>query len=193
MAGGALAPGEIVTFLGQNIGPGVPDLAGTRVLFDDMPASLLYASSTQVNAVVPDAVAGKTVTDIRLESNGTAVSAGGVPVAASAPAIFTPAGFGVGGGAVLNQDGSLNSPAQPASRGSVVQIFATGGGEGVVGVTIAGVDAAVTFTGPAPDAVTGLLQVNAVVPGETTPGPAIPIVLTVGSALSQTGVTIAVK
>jgi hypothetical protein len=40
---------------------------------------------------------------------------------AAAPAIFTDNGTGVGQAAVLNQDNSLNSPANPALRGTVVQ------------------------------------------------------------------------
>jgi uncharacterized protein (TIGR03437 family) len=193
----------MVTLLGQNIGSDVPDLAGTRVLFDGVPAPLLYAFSTQVNAIVPDEVAGKAVTSIRLEAKGATVSAGGVPVAASAPGIFTLAGSGAGPGAVLNQDGSVNSPNQPALRGSAVQILATGqgavstgtGGQPVlpVGVTIGGLDATVTFAGSLPGAMAEALQVNAIVPAGTAPGPVIPIVLTVGSAPSQNGVTIAVK
>ena len=99
----------------------------------------------------------------------------------------------------------MNSPNQPALRGSVVQIFATGegavstvgnaSGQPVlpVGVTIGGLDATVTFAGSAPGAMGGLFQVNAIVPAGTASGPAVPIVLTVGSARGQNGVTIAVK
>src|SRR5262249_10044609 len=58
--GGAVAPGEMVTILGQVIGPAQPvsakivedrpldtTLAETRVLFNGIPAPLLYASSSQ--------------------------------------------------------------------------------------------------------------------------------------------------
>jgi len=49
-------------------------------------------------------------------------------VAATAPALFTVTSSGTGGGAILNQDYSLNNAANPAAAGSVVQVFATGEG-----------------------------------------------------------------
>jgi uncharacterized protein (TIGR03437 family) len=44
--------------------------------------------------------------------------------AASHPAIFTSGSQG----AILNQDGSVNTPSNPAKLGSVVSIYATGAG-----------------------------------------------------------------
>jgi uncharacterized protein (TIGR03437 family) len=113
---------------------------------------------------------------------------------------------------VLNQDSSANSPTNPATLGSVIQIYATGAGltspAGVTGaiaqgslerpilpvaVTIGGVDAKVVYAGSAPGSVSGLFQVNAEVPPRVTPGENVPIVLTVGSAHSQERVTVAVQ
>ena len=113
---------------------------------------------------------------------------------------------------MLNQDSTSNGPSNPASIGTVIQIYATGEGQtsplGVTGsvtqsntktpvlpvtVTIGGINAAVSYAGSAPDAVAGLLQINAVVPPGVTPGSAVPITLKVGNAVSQDGVTIAVK
>ena len=48
-----------------------------------------------------------------------------IPVAASAPSIFTANGSGTGQGAILNEGGSVNSPANPARGGSIVVIYAT--------------------------------------------------------------------
>ena len=50
------------------------------------------------------------------------------PVAASAPGIFTMNSSGSGQGAILNQDYSVNSPTQPAAPGSIIMLYATGGG-----------------------------------------------------------------
>jgi trimeric autotransporter adhesin len=113
---------------------------------------------------------------------------------------------------VLNQDNSVNSSANPAPRGTVVQIFATGEGQtlppGVTGsmtqsnlkkpvlpvcVMIGGVDAPLLYAGSAPDAIAGLLQINAVVPQTVSPGPAIPISIMIGDLVSPNGVTIAVQ
>jgi uncharacterized protein (TIGR03437 family) len=49
-------------------------------------------------------------------------------VQSSRVGLFSLNGFGTGAGAVLNQDGSLNSPSNPAERGSIVSLYATGGG-----------------------------------------------------------------
>jgi len=114
---------------------------------------------------------------------------------------------------VLNQDNTVNNPSNPAPHGSVVQIFATGEGQLVpagvtasvtpaaggarprlpVKVTIGGSDAAVVFAGPAPGLVSGLVQVNAVVPSLAFGGAALPLTLDVGGVTSQSGVTIAVQ
>jgi uncharacterized protein (TIGR03437 family) len=62
-----------------------------------------------------------------------------------------------------------------------------------VKVTIGGIDAYVDYEGSAPEAVTGLFQVNVTIPPGVTPGPAVPIVLTIGTVPSPDGVTIAVQ
>jgi uncharacterized protein (TIGR03437 family) len=62
-----------------------------------------------------------------------------------------------------------------------------------VSVTIGGVDAPLEYEGAAPDAVAGLLQVNAVVPLSVSPGRAVSVSLTVGDLVSPSGVTIAVQ
>ena len=218
---GSLAPGEIITLFGQNIGPRTPagfglgpdgkvatNLGGTQVLFDGFAAPVLYACATQVNAIVPYEVDAKTFTNISLQFNGTTIPAGAVSVASSAPAIF----MLDEGPAVLNEDNSINNSLNPALRGSRIQIYATGEGAtsppGITGeinggdtrkpvlpvtVTIGGVDAQITYYGSAPSQVSGLFQVNAVVPPDAVPGPALPLVLKVGTLQSQNSVTIAVK
>ena len=224
--GGAVAPGEIVTFFGQNLGP-LPavgftldstgrvatNLGGTEISFDGTPAPLLYANPTQVNAIVPYEIAGKSTTTVSLSWNGMATASMAVPVAAAAPAVFTLNSSGQGQAAVLNSDNSVNSATNRAARGSIVQIFATGAGvtspAGITGeitstadqqpvlpvhVTIGAVDAQVVYAAAAPDAVSGLFQINAVVPTGTGSGPAVPLQITVGKYGNLgTGVTIALQ
>src|ERR1035438_10348662 len=104
-------------------------LAGTRVLFDGVPSPMIYTSFTQVSAVVPFAVTGKTSTVVRTEYNG--VQSGGLTIGAtdSAPALFTANASGTGQVAAHNQDGiTPNSPSSPADPNSVVVLYATGGG-----------------------------------------------------------------
>jgi len=186
-----LAPGEIMSILGQNLstvtvglaldasGKVATQLGGTSILVGGVPAPLLYVSPTQVNFVVPYKVAGSQTAAVQVVTAGGSYSTVPLTVGESAPAIFNgPAGQSQT--AVLNQDSSVNSPENPAAQGSVIQIFATGGGQtsppGVTGsvtganlstqvlpvsVTVGGVDAPVRFAGSAPGAVAGLLQVNA--------------------------------
>jgi uncharacterized protein (TIGR03437 family) len=190
----------------------VTSLQGAMVLFDGKPAPLIYGSATQLNVMVPYEIASETSTTISLNYAGVASTAWAVPVAPSAPGIFTLAGDGVGPGAVLNQDNSVNSAANPAARGSIVSIYGTGEGQtspaGVTGsvtgsavkmpvlpvtVTIGGITGPPQYAGSAPDSIAGLLQVNAVVPQGVATGSSVPITLNIGGSQSQAGVTIAVK
>lgn len=219
---GPVAPGEIITLFGSGIGPvsaqqplGSPSttlLAASRVLFDGTPAPLLYAAPNQINAVVPYKVDGKTTTQLQVESQGQVIAGLALSVATAVPAIFTLGASGVGPGAILNQDSSLNTPLNPADRGSVVSVFATGAGQtdppgtdgqvaGAnlptpllrVAVQIGGMDAQVLYAGDAPGLISGVLQVNVLVPLGAPSGPAVPIVLTIGPAEGPAGVTLALN
>jgi len=228
-ASGAVSPGEIVTVWGTNMGPtpGVPlqisadgksignTLGGVQVLFGGAPATLLYVSAGQINAIVPYAAAGASSTAVQVQYQGQTSAAVTVPVQAATPGIFSQDKTGLGPGAILNQDYSLNASLSPATFGSVIQIFATGGGvtnppqtDGAlapvaeplpritalpVSVTIGGLAAKVDYAGAAPGYVAGLLQINAEVPAGVTPGLSVPVVVQVGSWQSQAGLTITVK
>ncbi|MBI3696385.1 MAG: hypothetical protein HY238_16300 [Acidobacteria bacterium] len=203
----AAAPGEIIT-------------GDTRVLFDGIPAPMIYASATQVNAIVPYEIAGRAITNVQVEFRGLRSPALVLRVVDAAPAIFTVAGSGVGQGAILNQDFSVNGALNPAVEGSIVQIFATGAGQtrpgGTTGlvtsangldlrvpvqrvsVRIGGQAAEVLYAGSAPGLVAGVIQINARVPQAARSGVAqaivdAPVVLTIGDVASQAGVTIAVR
>jgi uncharacterized protein (TIGR03437 family) len=210
--GFGIGPSQTAGFTLNPSGGAATSLNGAEVLFDGRAAPMIYGSAGQVNVIVPYEVAGQPSTTIEIVSSGTKSEAWGVPVVPSSPGILTDAGNGVGQAAVLNQDNSLNGPSNPAAIGMVIQIYATGEGQtsppGVTGsitqsntktpvlpvtVTIGGINATVNYAGSAPDSVAGLLQINAVVPPGVTPGSAVPIALKVGSAVSQDGVTIAVK
>lgn len=225
-ASGAVAPGEIVTLFGSAIGPPTPAsleltnpvfvanaLAGLRVWFDGVPAPVLYTSSGQANVVVPYSVAGQSSTVVQVEYLGALSPPSSIPVAATAPAIFTLNASGTGPGAILNTaDESVNSAANPAAAGDWVSIFATGAGattpDGVDGLlpagpsyqpnakvsaTIGGLDCPIEYAGGAPGLVSGLVQINAQVPAGVAAGSSVPIAINIGGVSSQAGVTIAVK
>jgi uncharacterized protein (TIGR03437 family) len=229
---GSVAPGEIVTLYGSNMGPSpavglqftspskqsiTNSLGGAQVLFDGNPAPLTYASAKQINAIAPVGLAGKTSTQVQVSYQGAMSNTITIPVAPAAPGIFSADATGSGGGAILNQDSSLNARLNPAARGSVVQIFLTGAGttnpaatDGAimgsappfpsvaqsVTVTIGGVTVSasqVVYSGAAPGSVEGLTQIDAYVPQSVTPGPAVPIVVTIGGMASPAGITLSVN
>ena len=221
---GPVAPGELVTIFGVDIGPPAltllqlnsaglveGELAETRALFDGIPAPLVYAQASQVAAVVPYAVAGRTRVSFQVEYLGVRSNAVNLDLAAAAPGIFTLNSSGRGPGAIVNQDGTVNSAANPARVGSTVAIFATGEGQtepaGVdgklaveplprprlpVSVLVAGAPAQVLYAGAAPGLVAGVLQINAVIPSGVAAGNAVPVMVTIGGAASQSSVTLAI-
>ena len=220
----AIAPGLIVTIFGSAIGPATPalfrptpaglvetTLAETRVWFDGIAAPLLFASNRQVSAVAPYALAGRFSARMQVEYQGMRSNAVELRVVDAAPAIFTLEATGAGPGAILNQNLTVNTPANPARRGTVVAIYAMGEGQTSPGgadglitgsvlrrplqeatVTIGGQQAEVLYVGSAPGLVSGVLQINARVPERIAAGNA-PVILTVGNAASQAGVTLAVE
>jgi uncharacterized protein (TIGR03437 family) len=222
MLGGPLAPGEIVTIFGTGLGPesaagarldeaGLIEtaLGGGQVLFDGVPAPLLYVQAMQINLQVPYEAAGRGTTEIEVRFGGQLSARLLAAVTEAAPAIFTLAG-GRGQAAALNESGALNSAAAPARRGSIVVLYATGEGQtnpgGVTGkpasapypapvlavsLAIGGQPAEILYAGSAPG-YAGLMQVNARVPERVEAGPQ-PVELTVGEAKSQPGVTVAVE
>lgn len=183
---------------------------GTQVLFDGVAAPILYTSATQINTAIPCSVAGKASTQMVVQYLGASSSPFTVPLSAAAPGIFTINGSGSGEAVVLNQDYTLNGPSNPAARGSAVSFYATGIGPTspcVDGQTyqtnfplatlpvIAGVGnlgAQVLYAGQAPYFMTGVDQINIVVPSGSPTG-SVPLSLLVNGIFSPPGVTIAVK
>jgi uncharacterized protein (TIGR03437 family) len=218
-----IAPGMIAYIYGSGMGPAnVAPLelnsggfiekaaAGTRVLFNGIPAPILYTSGSQASAIVPYGISGATANMV-VEYNGIQSAGIPVPVSGALPGIFTTDASGKGQAAVLNQDGSFNSASNPAAQGSVVTFFVTGAGatspkisDGKlavapypvpaqpVSVTIGGQLADMQYAGGAPGEVAGLTQVNAVIPANTAPG-IVPVSVSVGGVVSAAGVTVAVK
>jgi uncharacterized protein (TIGR03437 family) len=190
VAGGQVVAGEVISIYGPHIGP-VPAvtatatngfmptaLGGTQVLINDFPAPLLYASDSQINAVVPFELAGPAKADIQVVNQATKSPVFSATLLLSDPAVFP--------GAVINQDGSVNSASNPAAPGSIVALWATGlylvpvpaFPDGQVpdsarnvfccSVYAQGHPLAVQYSGAAPGLVAGVVQINVQLPTGVT-------------------------
>jgi len=183
-----IAPGGIMAIFGQ----GLAGAGGTTAVDVDGAASQVFAATPfQVNALVPATVApGNHVVRVR-SPYGTAQQT--VTVAAVAPEVFLLGSQGAG--AVVNQDGTLNSATNPIARGQYLTIYATGLGvvspQGVysvvsvpVTVVINGTELPVAFAGLAPG-YAGLYQVNVQIPTALAPGLGISLALKQGGQISN--------
>ena len=141
-------------------------------------APLLFADATQINVQVPVAGSPANV-NVTVMNENNIVGTGVLNVQSVSPGLFTFSGQA----AVVNQDGSVNSSAQPAAAGSFISAYLTGLGAvtnpvgpgaaapsnplstvtGIVTAAMAGQAAQVLFAGLAPG-FAGLYQVNLVVP-----------------------------
>jgi uncharacterized protein (TIGR03437 family) len=200
---GAIAPGEVVSVYGSG-------LAGVQaVLFNGIPAPLLYTSDSQVGAVAPYGLTTNTV-QVAAQRAATTSTPLSVALATTAPGVFTVDGSGHRQASAINQDGSANGAANPTTAGSVISFYATGEGQttpagvdGKIGtsplptpiasvtVTVGGAQATVPYAGGAQGVIAGVMQVSVVVPTGLSGN--VPLVVTIGGKSSQAGVTIAVK
>jgi len=222
----AVAPGQMVIVWGSGMGPTTlaglaldsnglvsNTVAGVRVLFDGVPAPIVYVSATQIAVVTPYFGASNATTHVQVEYQGVRSDPLTVPVAATAPGLFTANSTGTGQGAILDQDNvTHNSTKAPAKAGDIVILWGTGEGvtdpPGVdgrlaigvlpaplaqVSVTIGGMPATVKYAGAAPYLMPGVFQINAQVPPSVQPGNSVPVTVTIGGATTQAGVTLAVE
>jgi uncharacterized protein (TIGR03437 family) len=164
----------------------------------------------QVNAIVPFGLDITQPAQVEVRQNGTSLKTT-VPVAAASPAVFTLSTAGIGPGAILNQDYTVNSVSRPAAPGSVIMIYATGFGAlnplpvdgqiagllattpSLVTATIDGIPAQVQYAGAAPTLIAGAVQVNVQIPAGAHTNPTAPLNLVMGSFAIPPGVTVAIQ
>jgi uncharacterized protein (TIGR03437 family) len=192
---------------------------GTQTFFNGVAGPMIYSTQNQISAIAPfsllaggASVGGQTHVYIEVANNGKLSSILDMAVTFSSAGVFTLDGSGSGQAAAVNQDGSINSASNPVPRGQIISVYATGLGQtipaqtdgeivpavepfprvqGTVQASVNGFNSQIQYAGAAPGAVAGLTQINVVVPQNTTPGPAVPIVISFGPSTQK--VTIAVK
>jgi len=222
-AGAPIAPGSIASVFGSFgfASPALPsgaplptELAGLAIRFQvgsGIDAPLFYASTGQINFQVPWELSGQSLVAIQPVLNGSSGPSQSIQLAPFAPGIFNVGLPGFPQAAILDSSNALIGPTNPATVGSLIQIYCTGLGlvTNVPGsgqaasnttlsqttttpiVTIGGVRAKVLFSGLAPGTV-GEYQVNVQVPAGAALGSAVPLVLSIGGAASNP-VTIALQ
>ncbi len=214
LKGASIGPAdELLADLGADSLP--TDLSGVQVLFNGIPAPLISVSGTSITALVPFAVAGSPSADIVVRNTGVDSAALTVDLAAATPAILTAdTSTGRGQAQVTNQNGSANSASNAAARNEMVSFLITGAGQvrpdaqdgliyrqpaglpvpvQTVTVQIGGQAAAVTAAAVAPNETAGVVRVTARIAQNATTGTSVPVVIRVGQAAAQTGVTMAVR
>ncbi len=231
---GPLAPGTIISiFPAQSGTPALLAAAGTNASFNSLPnpvplpttlggvqvtvnqqaAPLFYVSPSQINLPLPSNLPTSGTVDLEISSPSTGQVFGltELSLAAVSPALFTLAATGNGPAAALNQDGTVNSPANPLVRGNIIVLFGTG--EGVVPnappdgtpaagpvptafvptvvfgqgdniITAASTD--ITYSGLAPGLI-GVWQINVRVPNTVTAGNQVPVVISLQSVPTNPG------
>jgi uncharacterized protein (TIGR03437 family) len=229
--GGSVSPGEIITIFGTGIGPATgagatmdpstgklaTTIGGVQVLFNGIPAPMIYASTTQVSAVVPYEIAPVPNPSVWIQYALQTSNVWPLTTAATVPGLFTQNASGSGAGAILNQDNSLNGPGNAAAKDSIVQMFLTGEGQtnppSVTGaittaslpapqvtpapplaiqVRINGQPALYVYAGEAPGQVAGVMQLNVQIPANAPSGN-LSITVSIGGNVSQNGVTVSVQ
>jgi uncharacterized protein (TIGR03437 family) len=136
---GPVAPGEIISIFGTNLGPATgvtttvsatgffaTTLSETQVLFDNIPAAMWYTSATQINAIVPYEIAGRATTTMQVIYRGTPSTSLNLQVAPAAPGFFLIPGTTQA--ASINQNGTINGLQAPAPRNTSIVLYATGEG-----------------------------------------------------------------
>jgi uncharacterized protein (TIGR03437 family) len=211
----AVGLGGLVSIYGSQLASGtagataVPlptELLGTQVLLQGKQLPLLYSSAGQINVQIPYDVTPNVQQTLTVR-RGSALSASvSLAVSGVQPSIFlsTVAGQGV----IVDQNGAITDPSNPAKAGAVVTIYCTGLGpvtpavsSGVAAtgptslvtpatITIGGQNAVIQYAGLTPGS-PGLYQINAVVP-QGISGDALPVIVTVGTQ-SSPAATIAVR
>jgi uncharacterized protein (TIGR03437 family) len=236
-----IAPGEMVAVFGSGLGPDDAVLASpsggayptslgvapatTQVQVEVsagtwVSAPLMLAQANQVNAVIPFNMTPASGMNMRVTYNGVTSATYTVDGVSADPGIFTIDSSGKGQAAVLNFNSvtgtySLNSGTNAAARGSVVAIYATGGGTttvlpspegqvvpvsdppptltGTTTVTIGTDTVSPDYAGVVPTAISGLVQINVTIPTTARANKTTPLFVTVDGRTSQAGVTIAIK
>ena len=194
-------------------------MGGVQVVFlpSGVSAPLTYVSATQINCVVPYEVQNGASLQIEVKYLGQTSNGYALQYASTKPGIFTALSTGSGLAAILQYDSQgnyqgQNSSSNPASAGWYLTFYVTG--EGAVATPVTGrvtssttvaplvgspnilidnLPSTVAYFAEAYGFVSGLMQVNAIVPAGVHTGQAVSLSLSMGGNSSQNGVTLSIQ
>ncbi len=185
LLGGTIAPRALATLFGAGF------TANTRVLFGTTPANVFFRAPGQLNFTVPDLP--NDATAVQIVDGANTLATFELRTSSTTPGLFTQNGSGTGLAAALNQDNTLNTQANPAARGTIVQFYGTGLTEEFgANVLIGGRTAQVHYADQAPGLIEGAVQINATIPANVTPG-LVEVLVTSAKATSRRGVQLWVR
>ena len=220
-----VSPGMIFVLYGTGLGPSEitsgyngnnfsTQIGGVQILFNNVPAPLLYASSGVTSGVVPYEVAGQTNVQIVANNGSQNSSAFTVPVAATVPGLFSSSYTGSGqalGFNAINGQLTLNAASNPVPPGQTVVLYGTGEGltnpqsqdDGLgpinathpvanVTATVGGFPATVVYIGSVYGEIEGLFQINLQL-SPNVPSGNQPVLVTIGNSTTQINLTVAVQ
>jgi uncharacterized protein (TIGR03437 family) len=187
-----ISPGAFVYLYGTGLAtqtvratafPFPTTLGNVQVTLNGRPVPIYAVSPTRIDAVVPYASTGSTATIVARVNNAESNTII-VPLAASAPGIFSLTQNGLGDAAILHANFSGVTASSPAKPAEIVQVYLTGLGavtptvaDGAAApssgalalvtaplrVTVGGIAANVAFQGLAPG-LAGVYQLNIQIP-----------------------------
>ncbi|MBI2816952.1 MAG: hypothetical protein HYX72_08425 [Acidobacteria bacterium] len=189
-------------------------LGGASVTLNGIAAPIFSSFSSQLNIQIPFELSGSSTASLVVTLSGQNSAAQTVPIGPSSPGIFTIPPGGTGQGAIQIANTTIfaaptnsisGAQSRPAAAGEIVTIYCTGLGDvtnppgtgklasgdplsttvATPQVNIGGIPAAVSFSGLAPGFV-GLYQINAQVPAGVATGSAVPVVINIDGAQSNT-------
>ncbi|MDX2150393.1 MAG: SMP-30/gluconolactonase/LRE family protein [Bryobacteraceae bacterium] len=168
-----------------------PFAPGQRILLPDAPEGELRINGEhQANPVLPENLQPGSAAVVEVVRDRQTAAGATIEIVETAPGLFHENGVL----RAVNGDGSINSAAEPASRGSEISFYATGLGlpnNLPVSVRIAGLPAELLYLGPSSFA--GVLQINVRVPVGFFGSGAQPVTVNVGTAATQAGVRVFVR
>jgi len=164
---GTVAPNSYAVLFGLNLLGQTPPV----VTFNSLPATIIYNSATQINLIVPAQLGAMQSAVVSVMVDGNVSNPFTVNLAANSPGIFTP-------GIVNFSNSAVNSAGQPASRGSIVEVYLTGLSDpltGQVTVNIGNQTNLIPLYAGAPTALPAFDQINVTVPASLQTTGAVPL------------------